>query len=69
MQAPYDIFKKDAATPLWVEAVDDLEAAKARIAHLAALSGREHFVLDQRTCEIVAVAKAGGCSASFGKSA
>jgi len=67
MQAPYDIFKKDAATPLWVEAIDDLEAAKARITHLAALSGREHFVLDQRTCEIVAVAQAQSRSASSRK--
>jgi hypothetical protein len=63
MQAPaydifrYDIFRKDAATLLGVEAVEDLEAATCRIRALAAQSGKEHIVFDQRTGGIVAKAE------------
>jgi hypothetical protein len=52
MQAPaYDIFRKDAATLLWVEAVEDLEAATCRIRGLAAQSviARIHWLLENGT--------------------
>jgi hypothetical protein len=63
MQAPaydilrYDIFRKDAATLLWIEAVGDLDAATSRIRSLAAQSGQEHIVFDQRSGGVVAKAK------------
>jgi len=58
MQVPdYDIFKKDAAALIWVEAVHDFETAKIRIKLLAALTGSEHLVFDQRSRRIVAETK------------
>jgi hypothetical protein len=51
---PYDILRKDAAALVWVEAVDDLEAAKLRIRELAARSEGEYVIFDQRTRQIVA---------------
>jgi len=50
----YDILKKDAAALVWVEAVNDLEAAKVRIQQLAARSEGEYVIFDQRTRQIVA---------------
>lgn len=54
MLAPYDILRKDTAALVWVEAVDDLEAAKLRIRELAARSEGEYVVFDQRSRQIVA---------------
>jgi hypothetical protein len=50
----YDILKKDAAHLVWVEAVHDLEIAKARVRQLAANSNGEYVIFDQRTRKIVA---------------
>jgi len=50
----YDILKKDAAALVWVEAVNDLEAAKVRIQQLAARSEGEYVIFKQRTRQIVA---------------
>lgn len=52
--APYDLFKKDRlGTPLWIEAVEDLETAKARMSELVVCSPAEYFVFSQESQSIV----------------
>jgi hypothetical protein len=54
MEAPYDIFKRDATgTVLWVESVRDMEAAKARMRELAMRTPAEYVVFDQRTSQVI----------------
>ncbi len=51
---PYDIFRKDLlGTPVWMEAVEDLETASLRVMELAGRSPGEYFVFSQETKEIV----------------
>ena len=56
MTAGYDIFKKDAAALIWVEAVGDVEDAKNRAKELASRTEveTEYFVFDQRKQQVVA---------------
>jgi len=49
----FDILKKDSAALVWVEAVQDLEAAKLRIKELSARSHGEYVIFDQKTRQIV----------------
>jgi hypothetical protein len=52
--APYDILKKDVlGNPIWVEAVQDLRKATARIEELALHSPGEYLVFNQQTSQIV----------------
>jgi hypothetical protein len=51
--ASYDIFKKDSAALVWVEAVHDLEAAERRVKELAQRSHAEYVIFDQRKQQIV----------------
>jgi hypothetical protein len=52
--ASYDIFRKDLlGTPVWMEAVQDIEMAKLRMMELSRRSPGEYFVLSQQTQEIV----------------
>jgi hypothetical protein len=52
--APFDIFRKDLlGTPVWMEAVEDIETAKLRIRGMADRSPGEYFVFSQETNEIV----------------
>jgi len=51
---PYDIFRKDLlGTPVWMEAVDNIETAKLRMMELAGRSPGEYFVFCQESQEIV----------------
>jgi hypothetical protein len=51
---PLDIFRKDLlGTPVWMEAVEDIETAKLRVTELAGRSPGEYFVFCQKTKEIV----------------
>jgi hypothetical protein len=51
---PYDIFRKDLlGTPVWMEAVEDLETANLRVKELAGRSPGEYFVFSQETKEII----------------
>ncbi len=51
---PYDIFRKDLlGTPVWMEAVQDLETASLRVTELAARSPGVYFVFSQQSQEIV----------------
>ena len=51
---PFDIFRKDLlGTPVWMEAVEDLETARRRVTELAGRSPGEYFVFSQETEEIV----------------
>ena len=52
----YDIFKKNAAAVIWVEAVVDMEDAKNRAKELARQTEveTEYFVFDQRKQQVVA---------------
>lgn len=43
----FDIFKVTSGGPLWLEAVQGLEKAKERMAHLALTSPGEYFVHSQ----------------------
>jgi hypothetical protein len=49
----YDIFKKDAAAMIWVEAVKDLESAKMRVKELSRDSNTEYAIFNQHTKKIV----------------
>jgi hypothetical protein len=44
MGSTFDIFKITSDGPLWVEAVQGLEKAKERMAHLALTSPGEYFI-------------------------
>jgi hypothetical protein len=51
--APYDIFRKDLlGTPVWMEAVQDLETAELRMMELLARAPGEYLVICQETGEI-----------------
>ena len=43
----FDIFKVTSGGPLWLEAVQGLEKAKERMAHLALTSPGEYFIHSQ----------------------
>jgi hypothetical protein len=47
MGSIYDIFKVTSDGPLWVEAVQGLERAKERMAHLTLTSPGEYFIHSQ----------------------
>jgi len=47
MDSTFDIFKVTSDGPLWVEAVQGLEKAKERMAHLALTSPDEYFIHSQ----------------------
>ena len=49
----YDIFKKDAAAMIWVEAIEDLESAKMRVRELSRDSNTEYAIFDQHTRQVV----------------
>jgi hypothetical protein len=52
--ALYDIFRKDLlGTPVWMEAVGDLETAERRMNALVGRSPGEYFIVWQETGEIV----------------
>jgi hypothetical protein len=52
--APYDVFRKDLlGTPVWMEAVQDLDTAKLRMSELAGRSPGQYFIYSQDTQEIV----------------
>ena len=52
--APYDIFRKDLlGTPVWMEAVQELEDATHRIKEMALRSPAEYFVFSQKTGQVV----------------
>jgi hypothetical protein len=54
MNPAFDILKKTGAVNFeWVEVVQDLHTAEARIKELQALSPGEYVVFSQRTQEIV----------------
>jgi len=49
-----DIFRKDAhGSPVWMDAVQDLDDARHRLRQLALALPGEYFVFDQRTHNIV----------------
>ena len=43
----FDIFKETSDGPLWVEAIQGLEEAKERLAHLVLISPAEYFIHSQ----------------------
>jgi hypothetical protein len=47
MDSTFDIFKVTSGGPLWVEAVQGLESARERMAHLALTSPGEYFIHSQ----------------------
>lgn len=50
----FDIFRKDLlGTPVWMEAMENIETAKRRVTELAGRSPGEYFVVSQETEEIV----------------
>lgn len=53
MMEPLDIFKKDIAGLIWIEAVRDLETAEVRVKELAARSPGEYVVFCQRESRVV----------------
>jgi hypothetical protein len=54
MNSPFDILKRrDAVNFEWVEVVQDLQTAEARVQELQARSPGEYVVFDSRTQQIV----------------
>lgn len=49
----YDIFRRDAAGEIWIEAVRDLETAKSRVIELAADRPGQYVVFSQRSGRMV----------------
>ena len=49
----YDIFRRDAAGEIWIEAVRDLETAKSRIIELSAVRPGQYVVFSQRSGRMV----------------
>jgi len=51
---PFDIFRKDLlGTPVWMEAVEDIETARRRVTEMVGRSPGEYFVFSHETEEIV----------------
>ena len=50
---PYDIFRRDSAGEVWIEAVRDLETAKSRIIELAADQPGQYVVFNHRNGRMV----------------
>jgi hypothetical protein len=60
MKTLFDILKKDpAGTFLWVEAVSDIDSAKARLKELSAASTDEFVVFRNIDLRIVATSRPG----------
>jgi hypothetical protein len=58
---PFDIFRVD--TPggmLWIEAVAELEAAKARVAALTQTTPCEYLIFCQKTCNKISIKPTNG---------
>ena len=53
MDSTFDIFKITSDGPPWVEAVQGLEKAKERMAHLALTSPGEYFIHSQEQGVVV----------------
>jgi len=49
-----DIFRKDAyGSPVWIDAVQDLDDARHRLSELALALPGEYFIFDHRTHSVV----------------
>ncbi|HXN73503.1 MAG TPA: hypothetical protein VN861_13230 [Candidatus Acidoferrales bacterium] len=53
MKVTYDIFRKLPGGPIWIEAVQDLEHARIRLAKLAETRPGDYFVYDPSSSKIV----------------
>ncbi len=53
MKVTYDIFRKLPGGPIWIEAVQDLEHAKARLTNLIQARPGDYFVYDASSSKIV----------------
>lgn len=58
LSAAYDIFKKDAAALVWVEAARDLPSAELRVKELAQRGHGEYVIFDQQNQRIVSTIEA-----------
>ena len=55
MMPPFDILKVESEGVRWMEAVPDLERAKARVKVLAVSSPGEYFIVNQETGEKISI--------------
>ena len=55
MMPPFDILKVESEGVRWMEAVADLERAKARVKVLAVSSPGEYFIVNQQTGERISI--------------
>ena len=56
MITPFDIFKCDISNEmLWIEAVSDLEIAKARVAELMQAKPCEYLIFSQKTGQEISI--------------
>ena len=55
MMPPFDILKVESEGVRWMEAVADLERAKARVKVLAVSSPGEYFIVNQQTGEKISI--------------
>jgi hypothetical protein len=50
----FDLFRKDVdGNPVWLDCVEDLEAARVRLRRLASTLPGEYFAFDQTTHRVV----------------
>ncbi len=65
MIAPFDIFRVDEADGMsWIEAVAELEAAKARVAALMQVKPCEYLIFSQKTGNKISIKPTNGGSDS-----
>ena len=53
MKVTYDIFRKLPGGPIWIEAVQGLEHAKARLTNLIQARPGDYFVYDASSSKVV----------------
>ena len=53
MKVTYDIFRRLPGGPVWIEAVQDLEHARMRLANLIEARPGDYFVYDASSSKIV----------------
>jgi hypothetical protein len=47
MVPPFDIFRVDSGNPIWIQAVDTIDAARARVAELMKTQPSAYLILNQ----------------------
>ena len=55
----YDIFREQPGGPIWIEAVQDIERVRTRLAELLKIHPGDYFVFDPRASKVIDRVKSG----------